>query len=106
MIQAPGKHAYSNLIVLQESRETGTRENGKCLLESLNFVVTSSLAKVEILKCEITCFVKVSIFTGQALKVAHDSFLFCLLLDLVRLSFCFHVTLADNVLGLRSDGIV
>merc|ERR1719389_284837 len=96
----------SDSLLLQESREGGTREHGNTLLESLDLIIASCLPKLKILQCKVAALVQIGVFIGQLLKLTKNRVPLCLCLDLGSFCLGFHFGFGNNVLCLHLNGCI
>merc|ERR1719498_2069365 len=100
----------SNLLTcsshLQELAELGARKNGLGLFESINLLITSSLADFEILHHKIAALMKFCIVIGELLKFKKNVLLRLVGLGQISLSLGLLLGLVHHLLGLGLDGSV
>merc|ERR1719446_848645 len=93
-------HPHSGL---QEGFHVCARQNCFCLLEGLDFLITSSLTDVKVLEDEVTAGMQLAVVGRKLVQVGEDGFMLSPGLCEVVLSLALGFRLVDDVLACGLD---
>merc|ERR1719181_744735 len=82
---------------LEEGFELGSREDGLGLLQSLDFLIASGLADLEILEYKVTALVELSLVVCKLLELQHHSLFVLLGFNQVGLRLCLGLRLVYDI---------
>merc|ERR1719215_1300949 len=86
--------------LLQELLKFGTAEDGLCLLEGINLLITRCLANLEIFGDKVTALVELSIVVRELLKFKQSCLLVLIGLGEIFLRVCLLLSFVDHGLVL------